>query len=72
MPFCKKPSSVILEGMSYLPKLEEFGFTKEEVAQGADQRQCYPFHGGEEYGLKRMQEYIYDKKSVGHYNETRN
>ena len=72
LPFCSIPTDMIEEGTIYFPKLEEFGFTKAEVTKSQDKRRIYPFHGGEEYGLKRMQEYIHSKKSLGHYASTRN
>lgn len=60
------------EAAKYLPNLSDFGFTKEEIAVKADSRACYKFVGGEANGLKRMNQYIFEKKSVGHYNDTRN
>ena len=55
-----------------MPTLEEQGFTKDEIKNLVDKRRCYPFQGGEEHGLARMNEYIFSKRSVGHYNDTRN
>ncbi len=55
-----------------MPNLNLFGFTEiKEVLQG-DKRSCYKFIGGEDHALRRMNEYILEKKSVGHYQETRN
>ena len=55
LPFYDKSfNSVIKDGINFLPSLEDFGFSKEEIALKVDSRQCYPFKGGEEYGLKRM------------------
>ena len=54
------------------PKLEDFGFTSEEIAKKWDTRSCYKFIGGEDNGLKRLDEYIFKTRSVAHYNDTRN
>lgn len=56
----------------YLPKLSDFGFTAAEINKERDDRACYKFVGGEKEALKRMNEYIFSKKSVGHYDDTRN
>jgi deoxyribodipyrimidine photo-lyase len=68
LPFAKG----FKEGIDYLPKLSDFGFSKEEIDKKADSRSCYDFKGGESKGLKRVDEYIFERKSVGHYNDTRN
>uniref|UniRef100_A0A7S3FTM4 Cryptochrome/DNA photolyase FAD-binding domain-containing protein n=1 Tax=Strombidium rassoulzadegani TaxID=1082188 RepID=A0A7S3FTM4_9SPIT len=62
------------ESADYLPTLTEFGFSKEEIlkAEKHDSRTCYKFVGGEDMGLKRLEEYITEKRSVRHYNDTRN
>ena len=51
-----------------MPNLEQLGLIKE----GWDKRSCYKFIGGEDYALKRMNEYILESKSVGNYQQTRN
>ena len=56
----------------YLPQLSEFGYGKKEIEKKWDGRACYKFMGGEDSGLKRMQEYIFEKKSIAHYDLTRN
>ena len=62
------------EALEYLPDLETFGFTKEEInaASKPDKRMYYKFKGGEESGLERMQEWIHSKRCVSKYNDTRN
>ena len=55
-----------------MPTLADFGFTEAEIATKADKRSCYEFHGGESAGLKRLKEYVDERGSVGHYNDTRN
>ena len=37
-----------------------------------DERASYPFIGGEDAGLRRLDEYLFKTKSVAHYNDTRN
>jgi len=58
-----------------VPDLEEhFKFSKEEIEGAAkpDKRACYEFHGGEDAALKRLEEYVFEKRAVAHYNDTRN
>ncbi len=50
-----------------MPKLEDFGFTKNEISKGSDLWACYPFKGGEEKGLQRLDEYLYKRKSIANY-----
>lgn len=72
LPFVAGPSKLEEAAMKYMPSLANFGFTKQEIDTKPDKRACYVFVGGEENGLKRMREYIFEKKSVAHYNDTRN
>jgi len=62
---------VIDEAFEYVPKLTDFGFMEEEIPKH-DKRSCYQFVGGEDRGLKRLNEYLFEKKAVKHYNKTRN
>jgi len=56
-----------------LPDLvKDLGYNKEEIEAPNDKRECYQFKGGEDAGLKRVKEYIWDSKSVGNYATTRN
>jgi len=58
-----------------LPCLQnDFKFSAEEVKQAekGDKRTCYPFKGGEGAALKRLEEYLFERKAVGHYSATRN
>mmetsp|Transcript_7085 Transcript_7085/g.5044 ORF Transcript_7085/g.5044 Transcript_7085/m.5044 type:complete len:113 (-) Transcript_7085:759-1097(-) len=64
-------SKVVEEAMQYEPKLTDFGFSADEKPTH-DKRSCYKFIGGEEAGLKRLNEYIFERKAVKHYNKTRN
>ena len=59
----------------FMPDLvRDLGFTKEEVKSSAsqDSRICYKFRGGEEAGLKRLNEYVFAKRAVSRYALTRN
>jgi deoxyribodipyrimidine photo-lyase len=67
LPFMKQKNT-----WKDIPKLADFGFSKEEISKKPDSRACYDFHGGEDAGLKRIEEYIFKNKSVGTYAETRN
>lgn len=60
------------QASKFEPKLEDFGFTKEEISKGKDKRACYDFIGGEEHGLKRLEEWVNKTRSVSSYNDTRN
>lgn len=72
LPFPPKMNKTEEKALKYIPDLSNFGFSKQEIAAKPDSRACYKFKGGEANGLKRMNEYIFGKKSVGHYNDTRN
>lgn len=63
------------EAATFLPDLEsDLGFTEEEVKETSvqDKRICYKFVGGEEAGLKRLDEYVHTKRAVSKYATTRN
>ena len=55
-----------------MPNLEDFGFSKEQITKKWDSRACYKFIGGEETGLKRLDEYVDKHRAVAHYDDTRN
>lgn len=60
--------------LSYMPTLEELGYDAEEVEKAniPDERGVMEFQGGETAGLKRVQEYIFDKDLLKIYFDTRN
>jgi len=64
-------SELIDEAFEYVPKLSDFGFKEEETPK-YDKRSVYEFIGGEDRGLKRLNEYIFEKKAIQHYAKTRN
>ena len=56
-----KASDVEKTHLAFMPSIEkDFGFDKAEVEANSkhDKRGCYEFIGGEDAGLKRLQEYI--------------
>ena len=52
----------------------DLGFSSEEVQSTVeqDERICYRFKGGEEAGLRRLREYIFDNGTFSEYKITRN
>ena len=63
LPFIdlSKASNVEKTHLAFMPSIEkDFGFDKAEVEANSnrDKRGCYEFIGGEDAGLKRLQEYI--------------
>jgi deoxyribodipyrimidine photo-lyase len=52
--------------------VKDLGYDKAEVEAPKDKRECYDFRGGEDAGMKRVKEYIWDTKAVGNYAATRN
>ena len=43
-----------------------------KASASQDSRICYKFRGGEEAGLKRLNEYVFSKRAVSKYESTRN
>jgi deoxyribodipyrimidine photo-lyase len=73
LPFPENPSKVILEASKFTADLvKDLGYKKEEAEALVDKRSCYHFKGGEDEGLKRCKEFVWDTKSVGSYAATRN
>ena len=60
--------------LSYMPTLADLGYTAEDIeaANNPDPRGVMSFVGGETNGLKRVQEYIFDKSLLKNYFDTRN
>lgn len=69
--FLNEPSVV---STTYMPSLQELGYTEEEVqeAEQHDPRGVMVFHGGETAGLARVQQYIWDQDLLKDYFDTRN
>jgi deoxyribodipyrimidine photo-lyase len=60
------------KALNFLPKLEDFGFSKEEVNKKPDERVCFKFEGSEQSALDRLEDYLFKTRSVASYDETRN
>ena len=58
--------------MTYLPSLQDLGFTIDEWSRPKDPRSCIEFKGGEDEGMKRCKYYIWDSRKIGRYVDTRN
>ena len=77
MPFLnlKEALDVEKKAAAFLPDLQsDLGFSEEEVKKSSahDKRICYKFQGGEEAGLKRLDEYVFSRRAVSKYSTTRN
>ena len=77
LPFIDLSSAIDIEyeASHFLPDLSsDLGFSPEEVKSTAEQddRICFRFKGGEEAGLKRLQDYLFDKGKLSTYQITRN
>jgi len=68
------PNSIPNCSFSYMPTLLDLGYSPEEIesANNPDKRGVMKFVGGETAGLKRVQEYIFDKDLLKIYFDTRN
>ena len=58
LPFPSKLPDKFEELRNYLPKYEDFGFKKHEI-RDKDERAALDFIGGEDAGLKRLDEYLW-------------
>ena len=58
----------------YLPTLQEFGFTEQDILQTSiiDSRSVLNFHGGETSGLERLQKWAFDDNNLKFYYDIRN
>ena len=70
----ESPNSVPNCSLSYMPSLTDLGYSPEDIesANNPDERGVMKFVCGETAGLKRVQEYIFDKDLLKIYSETRN
>ncbi len=65
----KEMSSLnLLENKTTIPTLKDLGFDEFEV----DKRTAFPFKGGENQALKRMENYFWETENLSIYKETRN
>jgi len=63
-----QPKDYLIEHTTQTPTLKELGF--ENIKQ--DQRSAFPFKGGEDEALKRIQHYFWDIEQLQYYKKTRN
>ncbi len=57
LPGIKTPTKTEIDAMKFVPDLiKDFGFTQIPVE---DKRACLQFTGGEEHGLKRLEDYLF-------------
>jgi deoxyribodipyrimidine photo-lyase len=61
-------SSNLIENKTIIPNLKDLGF--EDFV--SDSRTAFPFKGGENQALKRMENYFWDTENLSKYKETRN
>lgn len=58
----------LIEHATKIPSLENLGFSEFEM----DSRTAFPFGGGEQQGLNRIQEYFWETEKLAFYKKTRN
>jgi deoxyribodipyrimidine photo-lyase len=61
-------SSNLIENKTQVPNLKDLGFEEFEV----DKRTAFPFKGGENQALKRMENYFWETENLSSYKITRN
>ena len=66
------PSEIILESSFFMPSLTDLGFSKAEEDLSFDKRSCLEFRGGEDEGLKRLIDFIWNVKAINNYKKKRN
>jgi deoxyribodipyrimidine photo-lyase len=52
--------------------VKDLGYSKDEIEREFDKRACFDFKGGEDAGLRRVKEFIWDSQALGTYVSTRN
>ncbi|MFY8112432.1 MAG: DASH family cryptochrome [Flavobacterium sp.] len=62
------PESNTIDIQTTIPTLEDLGFTTFQE----DRRTAFPFRGGENQALARLQEYLWNTKKISQYKQTRN
>jgi len=71
-PSTEKPESMpkknLIENKTKIPSLEDLGLSDFEV----DARTAFPFKGGEDQALKRVDEYFWETENLASYKKTRN
>ncbi len=62
------PETNLIENTTEIPTLKDLGFDEFEM----DSRTAFPFKGGENQALVRIQEYFWETKKLAYYKKTRN
>ena len=62
------PETNLLQEFSEIPTLESLGYEHFET----DPRTAFPFKGGEEHAMERVEEYFWEKRKLSYYKKTRN
>ena len=57
-----------IDNPTHIPSLKDLGFQEFEK----DNRSAFPYKGGEDQALKRIQHYFWDTKKLSYYKKTRN
>jgi deoxyribodipyrimidine photo-lyase len=68
IPISKLSESNLIENLTEIPTLEDLGFTAFETHKNS----AFPFKGGENEALKRLEYYLFKTKKVAVYKNTRN
>lgn len=58
----------LLENQTHIPSLNDLGFTDFEI----DSRTAFPFKGGENEAIQRINDYFWNTKRLSYYKKTRN
>lgn len=62
------PEANLIENKTKIPSLQDLGLEEFEL----DPRTAFPFKGGEQEALNRIQNYFWDTKKLAYYKKTRN
>lgn len=64
----KKTPTNLLHKKTRIPNLQDLGFEDFQI----DERSAFPFSGGEDTGIARLQSYFWDTQYIASYKKTRN
>lgn len=66
--FVKKSEANLITNETVVPTLQDLGFGNFEI----DKRSAFPFSGGENQALKRIEHYFFETQNLSKYKQTRN
>lgn len=66
--FVKKSEANLITNETFIPTLQDLGFENFEI----DKRSAFPFEGGENQALKRIEHYFFETENLSKYKQTRN